>query len=192
MIIFSDEARFSFRPDNHKWWVKDEASFSLKDSEIFKELDQMKQQWHYLFQQDVATYHQTPMVMCYLNRMARVLNGWPPNSPDLSPIENLWAIMKERLNQLTTKPKTRAQLKQMIQQIYDGISLETINNLVNTFEYRLKMCKDFGGKTIAHFIRKGYHEIPNEYIVPEEKCPPVLTPDIYLKIYLVNLKTPHR
>ena len=80
----------------------------------------------------------------------------------------------------------------MIQQIYDGISLETINNLVNTFEYRLKMCKDFGGKTIAHFIRKGYLEIKKEYIVPKEKCPPVLTPDIYLKIYLENLKTPHR
>lgn len=66
--------------------------------------------------------------------MTRVLNGWPPNSPDLSPIESLLSIMKEKLNQLTTKPKNKAELKQMIQQVYDGISLALINNLVNTFE----------------------------------------------------------
>lgn len=54
------------------------------------------------------------------------------------------------------------------------------------------MCKDFGGKIIAHFIRKGFHEIPKVYVVPEDKCPPFLTPDIYLKINLENLKTPHR
>ncbi|KAK8875768.1 hypothetical protein M9Y10_005943 [Tritrichomonas musculus] len=34
--------------------------------------------------------------------------------------------------------------------------------------------------------------IPNEYVVPEDKCPLFLTPDIYLKIYWENLKTPHR
>lgn len=35
------------------------------------------------------------------------LNRWPPNSPDLSPIENLLAIMKERQNRLTNKPKIK-------------------------------------------------------------------------------------
>lgn len=39
---------------------------------------------------------------------------------------------------------------------------------------------------------KGFHEIPHEYVVPEDKCPPFLSLDIYLKIYLENLKTPHR
>ena len=164
----------------------------LQDSKIFSELDQKKNQWNYIFQQDGATCHLTPLVMRYINRKARVLNGWPPNSPDLSPIENLWAIMKERLNRLTTKPKNKNELKKLIQHVYDSISIETINNLVNTFEYRLKMCKDNGGKTIAHFIRKRYHEIPKEYVVQEDKCPLFLNPDLYLQIYLENLKTPHR
>ena len=54
------------------------------------------------------------------------------------------------------------------------------------------MCKDFGGKTIAHFIRKGYHFIQQQYIVPEEECPPLLTPEMYLQIYLENQKKSHR
>lgn len=33
------------------------------------------------------------------------LNRWPPNSPDRSPIENLWAIIKDGQNRLTNKPK---------------------------------------------------------------------------------------
>lgn len=120
----------------------------------------MRKPFNYYFQQDGATCHQTDNVLNFIFKKARVLNGWPPNSPDLSPIENLWAIMKERLNRLTTKPKNKDELKKFIQKVYDEISLDSINNLVNTFEYRLKMCKDFGGKTIAHFIRKGYHSIP--------------------------------
>lgn len=100
--------------------------------------------------------------------------------------------MKERLNCLTTEPKNKDELKKFIQKVYDEISLDIINNLENTFEYRLKMCKDFGGKTIAHFIRKGYHSIPQQYIVPEEQCPPLLTPKMYLQIFKENRKTPHR
>lgn len=152
-IIFSDEACFSFKPDNCKWWIKDDdmsqntntnmrkypfsiliwAAISrdfksklifidksvnderykkmLIDSKIFKELDIEIGQWEYYFQQDGATCHWTPKVMSYINRKARVLNEWPPNSPYLSPIENLWAIMKSRLNRLTTKPKNKAKLK---------------------------------------------------------------------------------
>ena len=53
--------------------------------------------------------------MRYIKRKATVLNGWPPNSPDLSPIENLWAIMKERLNRLTKKPRNKNELKKFIQ-----------------------------------------------------------------------------
>lgn len=106
----------------------------LIDSKIFKELDIEIGQWEYYFQQDGATCHWTPKVMSYINRKARVLNEWPPNSPYLSPIENLWAIMKSRLNRLTTKPKNKAKLKKTNTEVYDSIDMTAINNLVNAFE----------------------------------------------------------
>lgn len=107
----------------------------LKKSKIFNELDQMREPFSYLFQQDGAICYQTDNVLNYIFKKARVLNGWPPNSPDLSPIENLWAIIKERSNRLTTKPKNKNELKNLIQKVYDEISLETINHLIDTFEY---------------------------------------------------------
>ena len=129
-------ARFSFRPDNCKWWVKDDDMsenattcirkypFStliwaaigrnykselmfvdksvnaqrykrlLMESKIFSELNKKEKPFNFLFQQDGATYHWTPLVMKYICRYARFLNGWLPNSPDISPIENLWTIME--------------------------------------------------------------------------------------------------
>ena len=59
----------------------------LKKSKIFNELDQMREPFNYLFQQDGATCHQTDIVLNYIFKKARVLIGWPPNSPDLSPNE---------------------------------------------------------------------------------------------------------
>lgn len=97
--------------------------------------------------------------------------------------------MKERLKRLTTKLKSKAELKQLIQQVYDSIDLETINIQLNIFEYRIQMVKDFSGKTIARFIRKNYHSIPDELKASDDKCPPFLEPDTYLKFFLDNLKT---
>lgn len=70
----------------------------LDESKIFNELNYKTGQWKYLFQQDGATCHMTNYIFNYISNYARILNGWPPNSPDLSPIESLWLIIKNRLN----------------------------------------------------------------------------------------------
>lgn len=234
IIVFSDESRFSFMPDCHKFWVKDDDMSEnattrcrkypistmiwaaigkdvksklifidksinedrykevLDESMILNELSSKTGQWKYFFQQDGATCHMKKYIFNYINKYARILNGWPPNSPDLSPIENLWAIMKNLLSRLGIKPKNKKELRELIQKVYDEIEIDTINNLIESLEYRLKMCLDVGGKTIAHFLRKNFNEIPEKYILPSDKCPPILTPELCFTKYKENLKTPHR
>ena len=53
--------------------------------------------------QDVATPHTAKIVKQYLkDNKIRYIEDWYGNSPDLNPIENLWAIMKEELRNRNT------------------------------------------------------------------------------------------
>ena len=48
-----------------------------------------------IFQQDGARCHPASSTRRWLESMnVRLLDGWPANSPDLSPIEQIWAITK--------------------------------------------------------------------------------------------------
>ena len=100
--------------------------------------------------------------------------------------------MKNRLNSQDIKPKNKKELKQLIQKVHDDISYETINDLLDTFPYRIQIVYDHGGKTIEHIIRKNYYHIPEKYIVPANERPPILTQDTYMMIYKENLENPHK
>ena len=54
-----------------------------------------------IFQQDGAPVHTSDETQAYLKtRGIEVLTPWPPQSPDLSPIENAWAILQQKVNKL--------------------------------------------------------------------------------------------
>lgn len=60
-----------------------------------------------IFQQDSAPCHTSKLVKdCFVRNEVIVLE-WPGNSPDINPVENLWAIIKKILRKLdcTTKEK---------------------------------------------------------------------------------------
>ena len=65
---------------------------------------------------------------------------WPPYSPDLNPIENVWGNMKKELGK--RRPKDRADMHKMIKEIWDSLSAEYAKNLAGSMKSRLELCID--------------------------------------------------
>lgn len=55
---------------------------------------------------------------------------WPSCSPDLNPVENLWGIIVRRIYANNRQYQTIQELKSAIQEAWNDVSDETIQNLV--------------------------------------------------------------
>ena len=88
-----------------------------------------------LFQQDNDKPHSARLTTAWLrSKRVRVLD-WPACSPDLSPIENVWRIMKRKIRQ--RRPRTVEQLKLYIKQEWERIPPTKLQQWVSSVPKRL-------------------------------------------------------
>ena len=85
----------------------------------------MKNKTNMIFQQDNAPCHTAKRVIEYflIENIQKI--NWPPNSPDLNIIENVWNMMKYKLNR--TEMRTRADLHTMPDGIKESIDVKGYN-----------------------------------------------------------------
>ena len=99
-------------------------------------------------QEDGASYHRAGIPEQY-RRSQRVKSlGWPAQSPDLSPIENLWKIAKDRIAKRRHRIKTLEQMGSAISEELSKVSSDLLEKLARSFGNRLDLCiKAKGGAT---------------------------------------------
>jgi hypothetical protein len=69
--------------------------------------------------------------------MANVLPSRPAGSPEVNPIENLWAIPKRRVKELG--PENQEELINMITTASEGLEISLANKLVDSMPERPKV-----------------------------------------------------
>lgn len=89
-----------------------------------------------IFMQDGARAHASKKTIAYLARKGqRVLENWPAYSPDLNPIENLWAYLDSLI--ADKAPTTMEELKRVAIEVWEAIPQATIDNFVRSFRGKL-------------------------------------------------------
>ncbi len=74
----------------------------------------------FIFQQDLAPVHTAKCTKSWFNDHGFTVLDWPVNSPDLNPIENLWAIVKRKMRD--TRPNNADDLKGAIKGAWSSIT----------------------------------------------------------------------
>ncbi len=82
----------------------------------------------FIFQQDLSPAHTAKGTKSWFNDHGVTVLDWPANSPDLNPIENLWAIVKRKLKD--TRPNNPDDLKAAIKAPWASIPPEQCHRLI--------------------------------------------------------------
>jgi hypothetical protein len=68
-------------------------------------------------------------------------DDWPPNSPDLNPLDYYaWGAMLQMYHKCPTKPTTVAELKTVLEKIWEDLPQKSMNKAVLSFRKRLQSC----------------------------------------------------
>ena len=70
---------------------------------------------------------------------------WPPRSPDLNPIEDLWGILQTKVGK--RGPLNSDELIKFVVEEWNALPMSMINNLVDSFDKRCRECKAAEGGT---------------------------------------------
>lgn len=100
----------------------------------------------FILQQDNAPCHKAQMITKFLKDVGVKTLDWPPQSPDLNIIENVWSLLKRR--RTVSLNKTREETISEVTSLWEEISPEILKNLVDSVPRRLqKVIESKGGYT---------------------------------------------
>ena len=100
----------------------------------------------FIFQQDNAPCHTSAVSRKWFQRNRVTVLEWPPQSPDLNPIEHLWSLLKKKIAQ--RKPKSKSELISKIKEEWEKITPDICNTLIQNMPKRLAaVIKAKGGVT---------------------------------------------
>ena len=102
-----------------------------------------------MLMQDNASGHAASATMDDLLERGIIPISWPAFSPDLNPIEKIWNWMKDWIErEYGERTWTYDQLRKVVREAWDAITIEQLNELVDSMHQRcLDVIEAKGGHT---------------------------------------------
>lgn len=123
---------------------------NLKENKLIYSNDAPKNlQENWVFLQDNAPSHRAKKTTEAIRELVgeRFIRH-PAKSPDLNPIENIWAILDQKVKAAEiTNIET---LKRFLRKQWKTLSWRQIRNCVNSMPQRLKLCRESGGNRLQY------------------------------------------
>jgi transposase len=115
----------------------------IAKSGVLRDLNAHFGRGRYLWQQDNAPAHKP-----YLGELRKFVHvlPWPPHSPDLSPIEHMWALVKRLLR--GKQFDNEDELFDAMSAAWDSIPMDWINKLCRSFPARCTVCIELDGHNL--------------------------------------------
>ncbi|KAG0753301.1 hypothetical protein G6F62_012925 [Rhizopus arrhizus] len=106
------------------------------DKELYKEIleDKLERTIEYGVNRLGFERHQK-----YIQKQSYTVLQWPAQSPDLNPTENMWSLLKRRLNDYETAPKGMNELYGRVTKVwYDLMKPEECQKVIERMPQRIQ------------------------------------------------------
>lgn len=101
-----------------------------------------------VMQEDNAPWHTAKIITKYLTNKKINRMNWPPQSPDLNPIENLWKYIKDIISKRRHRVKNVTDMRRALREVWPQIDGDFLLKLCDSVPRRWEAClKNNGGAT---------------------------------------------
>ena len=118
----------------------------LQDHLIRNARKQFGRRWRLL--QDNDPKHKSRIVKKFLDEEVPEVIDWPSNSPDANPIENLWSVIKRRVEK--RGPSNLNELNKFLHDEWNKVDMLIINNLIKSMKSRCLALIESKGERIDY------------------------------------------
>jgi transposase len=128
-----------------EWGTITGQSYRERINPVVDEWIQTNGSEDWIFMQDNAPCHKARATMDEIRRRGIKILDWPAMSPDLNPIEHVWAWMKDYIQNHYPRPASEAELKRQVLEAWNAVPEDFLLHLVHSMPRRINMVASTGG-----------------------------------------------